>query len=92
MWTLGFLLDTAWVALLVHAVLTFPEGRAWSPVARVAIAGAYLATLGGQLVRVAVSPDSRDMLDVTQQRTVADAVERAQGALGVAVALGVLWL
>ena len=92
LWTLGFLLDTAWVALLVHAVLTFPEGRAWSPVARVAIAGAYLATLGGQLVRVAVSPDSRDMLDVTQQRTVADAVERVQGALGVAVALGVLWL
>ena len=38
LWTLGFLLDTAWVALLVQVVLTFPEGRAWSRAARAAIA------------------------------------------------------
>ncbi len=37
---------TAWVALLVQLVLTFPEGRAWSRVAGGAIAAAYLATLG----------------------------------------------
>ena len=73
-------------------MLTFPEGRAWSPAARVAIAGAYLATFGGQLVGAFVLPDSRDVLSVTQQPTVADAVDRVQGALGVTVALAVLWL
>jgi signal transduction histidine kinase len=92
LWTLGFLLDTAWVALLLQVVLTFPEGRAWSPAARVAVAGAYLATIGGQLIGASVSPDSRDVLSVAEQRTVADAVDRGQGILGVAVALGVLWL
>ena len=92
MWTLGFLLDGAWVALLVQLVLTFPEGRAWSPAARVAIAGAYLAAFGGQLIGAFVLPDSRDVLSVAQQQTVADAVDRVQGTLGVAVALAVLWL
>jgi signal transduction histidine kinase len=92
LWTLGFLLDKAWVALLVQVVLTFPEGRAWSRGARVAIAGAYLATLGGQLSGAIVAPDPRDVLSVAQQRAVADGVDRMQGALGIAVALGVLWL
>ena len=80
LWTLGFLLDAAWVALLVHLVLTFPEGRAWSRTARVAIAAAYLAAFGGQLVGAFVSPDSRDVLSVAQQQTVADAVDRAQAS------------
>ena len=68
LWTLGFLLDAAWVALLVQLVLTFPEGRAWSRAARVAIAGAYAATLGGQLVGAFVLPDSRDVLSVRSSR------------------------
>ena len=92
-WTLGFCLDTAWVALLVHVVLTFPEGRAWSRTARVAITGAYLATFGGQLVGAFVSADPRDVLSVAQQQTVADARRsRCRESLGVAVALGVLWM
>jgi signal transduction histidine kinase len=92
LWTLGFLLDAAWVAVLVHVVLTFPEGRAWSQAARTAIAAAYATTLGGQLIGLFVSPNSRDVLAVAQRQTVADAVDRVQGTLGVAVALGVLWL
>jgi signal transduction histidine kinase len=92
LWTLGFLLDAAWVALLVHVVLTFPEGLAWSRTARAAIAGAYLAAFGGQLMGALVSPDVRDVVSVAQQQTVADAVDRIQAALGVAVALGVLWM
>ena len=92
LWTLGFLLDTAWVALLVQVVLTFPEGRAWSRAARAAIAGAYLATLGGQLIGASVLPNSRDVLSVTQQQVAADAIDHGQEILGIAVALGVLWL
>ena len=81
-----------WVALLVQVVLTFPEGRPWSRAARIAIAGAYAATFGGQLVGAFVLPDSRDVLSVTPQQTVADAVDRAQGSSGIAVALAVLVL
>jgi signal transduction histidine kinase len=92
LWTLGFLLEALWAALLVHVVLTFPEGRAWSRAARIAIAGAYAATFGGQLVGAFVLPDPRDMLSITSQETVADAVDRAQGILGIAVALTGLFL
>jgi signal transduction histidine kinase len=92
LWTLGFLLEALWGALLVQVVLTFPEGRPWSRAARVAIAGAYTATLGGQLVRALVLPDSRDVLSVAREQTVADAVARAQGALGIAVAVAALLL
>ena len=92
LWTLGFLLEASWVALLVQVVLTFPEGRPWSRVALVATAGAYAATLGGQLVGAFVLPDSRDVLSVAPQQTVADAVDRAQGILGIVVALAVLFL
>ena len=92
LWTLGFLLETAWVALLVQLVLTFPEGRAWTRVAGGAIAAAYLATLGGSSYVALVLPDSRDVLSVTQQQTVADAVDRGQGILFIAVAFAVLLL
>ena len=55
LWTLGYLLDTAWVAVLVQVVLTFPEGRAWSPAARTChLQAPMLATLGGQLIGVLV--------------------------------------
>jgi hypothetical protein len=92
LWTLGFLLEALWVAVVVQVVLTFPEGRPWSRVALVAIAGAYAATLGGQLVGVLVLPDSQDVLSVASRKTIADAVDRAQEALGIAVALAVLIL
>jgi signal transduction histidine kinase len=92
LWTLGFLLEALWTALLVQIVLAFPEGRPWSRGAGVAIAGAYAATFAGQLVGAFVLPDSRNVLSVGPQQTVADAVDRAQGILGIAVALTVLFL
>ena len=49
-------------------VLAFPEGRPWSRLARIAIAGAYVATLGGQLVGAFVDPNTRDVLVVAPQR------------------------
>src|SRR5437660_5648889 len=49
LWTLGFVLEALWAALLVQLVLTFPEGRPWSRLARVTIVGAYAVTLGAQL-------------------------------------------
>jgi signal transduction histidine kinase len=92
LWTLGFLLEALWVALLVQVVLTFPEGRSWSPAARVVIAGAYAAAIGGQFVGAFVLPDSRSVFSSGPEQTVADAVDRAQGILGIAIGLTVLFL
>ena len=92
LWTVGFLLEALWVALLVQFVLTFPDGRPWSRAALFVIVAAYVATFGGQLVGAFVLADSRDVLSVAPQRSVADAVDRGQGILGVAVALAVLLL
>jgi signal transduction histidine kinase len=91
-WTLGFLLAATWGALLVHVVLTFPDGRSSSRAVWVAITGAYTAAFGGQLVGALVLPDSRDVLSVAPQQSVADAVERAQSIVGIALALAVLVL
>jgi len=92
LWTIGFVLEGLWAAFLVQLVLTFPEGRAWSLPARVAVLAAYTLTLGGQLAGGLVTPDTRDLLSVTSQPSVADAIDRAQAIAGVAVAVGVLFL
>jgi signal transduction histidine kinase len=91
-WTLGFLLEGLWVAFLVQLVLSFPEGRAWSRRASIAVLAAYATALGGQLVGALVAPDTRDLLSVTSDSGVTDGIDRGQAIAGVAVALGVLVL
>jgi signal transduction histidine kinase len=92
LWTVGFLLEGLWAAFIVQLVLTFPEGRPWSRMARVAVFAAYTFTFGGQLAGGLVTPDTRDLLSITSQQGVADAIDRAQAIGGVGVALGVLCL
>jgi signal transduction histidine kinase len=92
LWTLGFLLEGLWAALLVHCVLVFPDGRPWSRVAKIAIAGAYVATLGGQLVGGFVDPNTRDVVGLARHESVAHAVGRAQEITAIAVALLILVL
>ena len=92
LWTLGFLLDGLWVALLALVVLTFPEGRSWSRPVRFAIACAFAVTLGGQVVGAFVVPDARGLLSVAPRASVAHWVDRVQEISGLAVALVVLFL
>lgn len=91
LWTLGFVLAALWLALLVHFVVTFPEGRAWSRWAQVAIAGAYVAA-AGQLAVVLTDDRPRNVLNLTMSDRLADAVARSQAALGLAVAAAALAL
>src|SRR5207253_9234178 len=91
-WTLGFVLEGLWAALLLQVVLTFPEGRPWSRIARVAIVGAYAVTFGGQLVGALVVPDARDLLSAAPQASVAHTIDRAQAITAIAIALAVLLL
>ena len=92
LWTLGFLLEGLWAALLVHLVLAFPDGRPWSRVAQIAISGAYVATLGGQLVGAFVDPNTRDVLGLAPHETVAHTVDRTQEITAIVVGLVVLVL
>jgi signal transduction histidine kinase len=92
LWTLGFLLEGLWAALLVHLVLAFPEGRPWSRVAQIAIAGAYIVTLGGQLVGAFVDPNTRDVLGLAPHETVAHTVDRTQEIAAIVVGLVLLVL
>ena len=92
LWTVGFLFAGLWAALLVQLVLTFPQGRSWSRLARVAIVGAYVITVGGQLVGALVAPDARDLLSVASHPNVGEAIDRARQISGVVVALVVLFL
>jgi signal transduction histidine kinase len=87
LWTLGFLLDALWLALLVQLVLSFPDGRPWSLAASVAIGVTYAVALGGQLVSALVEPQPDNVLGVAPSERAADIVERAQGGLAIVVAL-----
>jgi signal transduction histidine kinase len=92
LWTLGFLLEGVWVALLVQLVMAFPEERSAPLAARVAIAGAFAVTLGGQIAGVLVSPDPRNLLAVAARPGIAHGIDRVQVIGGVAVTLPVLFL
>jgi signal transduction histidine kinase len=48
--TIGVLLGWLWAAILVQLVMTFPEGRAWTPGAWIVVLAAYAAAVGGQIV------------------------------------------
>jgi signal transduction histidine kinase len=45
----GRVFAALWPALLAQLTLTFPEGRAWSPTARLTIVGTYAVTISGEL-------------------------------------------
>jgi signal transduction histidine kinase len=88
LWTVGFLFEAVWVAMLVQLVLTFPEGRPSSRFAWPVIVGGYIVAVG-QLAQAIVSTDGRDVIAATAQPTVAHAIEHTQKAAAVIVALAV---
>jgi signal transduction histidine kinase len=57
--TIGVLLGWLWAAILVQLVLTFPEGRPWTPAGRVVVPAGYLVATGGQIVIAFASADVR---------------------------------
>ena len=86
--------EAVWVALLVHVVLTFATGRAWS---RRACGrrrrGGYVVALGGPAGRVSlVDPDRRDVFSPRGERAVrGHAVGRVAGNRGGRGAPGSRW-
>jgi signal transduction histidine kinase len=85
LWTVGFVLTALWVALLVHVMLTFPTGRAWSRTAWIVVACGYGVGLGGQLLRAILAADRRDVVGVGASERLVDAVARGQGIAAMVV-------
>jgi signal transduction histidine kinase len=77
--TIGVLLAWSWAAILVQLALTFPEGRPWSPAARLVIPAAYAAAAGGQIVDAFASSNEH-------------VAHRAQEIAALAVGAAVVWL
>lgn len=92
LWTLGFVIEGLWAAFLAQLVLTFPEGRSWSGVARLVIVGAYAVTVGGQLVGALVAPQARDVLSIASHANASHTIDRAQELAAAALAVIVLFL
>jgi signal transduction histidine kinase len=92
LWTVGLVLQLAWVAVVVELVLTFPDGRSWSRAAQVTIVGAYLAAPVGGLASALVSVDSRDLLSFLGSQSATNAIGRGRAAMGFVVLLSAMVL
>jgi signal transduction histidine kinase len=91
-WTVGLVLQLAWVAVMIQLVLTYPDGRPWSRCAQVTILGAYLAAPIGGLAAALVTVDSRNALSILPSHSASDTIGRARAALGCAVLVSALLL
>jgi signal transduction histidine kinase len=92
LWTVGLVLQLAWLAVMIQLVLTYPDGRPWSRPTRVTILGGYLAAPIGGLAAALVTIDSRNALSVLPSQSASDTVGRVRAALGCAVLVSALLL
>lgn len=89
-WTVGLLLAWLPVAMVVQLLLSFPDGQVWSPTARAVLSGAYLATVGRALAEAFFLPDGRNLLLVSRNQTMADAVDHHAAYLGLLVTVALV--
>ena len=78
-YTIGLAFDLVPAALFLHVFLAFPSGRLQSPLERFAVAVAYAAAVGLQLIKMmlgGVGPDN--LLGVVAEPTAANAVQDVQ--------------
>jgi two-component sensor histidine kinase len=84
-WTLGWVFDSLYLAVLVQLVLSFPEGRIWSTPARVVLAMAYIATVGMSTLAALFQPDGENLLVLDPDQARADRIGEIASAFGVAI-------
>jgi signal transduction histidine kinase len=84
-WTLGWVFDSVYLAVIVQLVLSFPEGRIWSTPARVVLAMAYIATVGMSVLAALFQPDGENLLVLDPDQARADRIGEIAAAVGVAI-------
>ncbi|MCY7303495.1 MAG: histidine kinase [Thermoleophilia bacterium] len=87
LWSAGWLLAYLYLALLTQLVLSFPEGRVWSPSARLVVSATYAAVLGTQLLIGLYEPGQRNLLLVRPDQAVADGIAQVGNAIGLAIVI-----
>jgi signal transduction histidine kinase len=94
--TVGMVIGSLWIAILVHALVAFPTGRLATRAARSTVAAAYLVLTAGQLAVVlfddlADCPECPDNLAlVAADDGVSAAVDAAVSTVGALVGLAVV--
>jgi Histidine kinase len=92
LWTVGYVLASLALAVLVQLILSFPEGRIWSAPARIVVAGLYFAAVGMSFLSALFQPDSRNLLLLRSDQDRADAISRAASALGLVLTFALVAL
>ena len=87
LWTVGFVFGELYLAFLVQLVVGFPEGRPWSPVARIVVASTYVATVGLSFVRALFYPSAHNLLLVRASEQRADTIDQISAVFGAAIAI-----
>jgi signal transduction histidine kinase len=92
LWTTGWVFADLYAALLVHLIMSFPEGRIWSRSARVVVVTTYGATVGFAFLSALFQPDDRNLLLVEPDVARADAIGQASAAVGVVIVVALVVL
>jgi len=92
LWTVGWLFGDVYAALLVQLIVSFPDGRIWSPWARFLVAATYGATVGAAFVSALFEPDRRNLLLVTPDVERVDAIEQVSATAGVLIVAALIAL
>jgi len=92
LWTVGWVFADVYAAVLVQLIVSFPEGRIWSPPARVLVAATYAATAGCAFLSALFEPDRRNLLLVTPDVERADAIGQASATAGVVIVVALIAL
>jgi signal transduction histidine kinase len=84
-WTVGVLLTWLPAAMVVWLIVSFPDGRVWSWSARAVLAGAFLVSVGRAVLAALFLPEGRNLLLVSRNQGVADAIYHDAAYLGLVI-------
>ena len=96
--TLAYLLEDLPLVVAVHAILAFPSGRLRGRLERTLVIAAYATALGGNLLAALVTDPAadgceqcgRNLLLITPNASIADAVARAQAIIAIVIGIVVV--
>ncbi len=92
LWTVGWVFADVYAAVLVQLIVSFPEGRIWSPSARVLVVATYAATVGCAFLSALFEPDRRNLLLLTPDEGRADAIGQVSATAGVVIVVALIAL
>ena len=90
--SIGWVFGTLSLGLVAQLMVSYPDGRVWSPTGRAVVWAAYVATVGVQLVTAFFQVEPRNLLLIRPDQGLADRIGRGGSALGLAVTIALVAL